>query len=55
MKPTGILIHLKGIIEFDRRYNISKKYDMTLPEAVLTFKILDNAGLTSKERQLALI
>ena len=42
------------IIEFDRRYNISKKYDMTLPEAVLTFKILDNAGLTSKERQLAL-
>lgn len=42
------------IVEFDKRYNKSKKYEMSLPEAVLAFKILDNAGLTSKDRQLAL-
>jgi hypothetical protein len=27
------------IVEFDKRYNKSKKYDMSLPEAVLAFKI----------------
>lgn len=42
------------IVEFDKRYNKSKKYEMTLPEAVLAFKILDNAGLSSSEKQLAL-
>ncbi|VDI61048.1 Hypothetical predicted protein [Mytilus galloprovincialis] len=42
------------IIEFDKRYSKSKKYDMTLPEAVLAFKLLDNAGLSSRDKQLAL-
>ncbi|CAG2196704.1 unnamed protein product [Mytilus edulis] len=42
------------IIEFDKRYSKSKKYDMTLAEAVLAFKLLDNAGLSSRDKQLAL-
>ena len=42
------------IIEFDQRYQCSKKYDMTLPDAVLAFKVLDNAELNQQERQLAL-
>ena len=31
-----------------------KRYEMTLPHAVLALKLLDNASLTVKERQLAL-
>lgn len=41
-------------LEFDKRYNKAKKYEMTLPEAVLAFKILDNAGLSLQEKQFAL-
>lgn len=42
------------ILEFDKRYNKSKRYEMTLPEAVLAFKLLDNAVLSPQEKQLAL-
>ena len=42
------------ILEYERRYNQCKKYDMTLPDAVLSFRLLDNAGLSQKEKQLAL-
>ena len=42
------------IVEFDKRYSKSKKHDMALPEAVLAFRLLDNAGLSTKDRQLAL-
>jgi phosphotransferase system IIA component len=42
------------IIELDKRYNKAKKYDMTLPEAVLAFKIVDNAELAVQKKQLAL-
>ena len=42
------------IVEFDKRYNKAKKHDMALPEAVLAFKILDRAGLSMQEKQLAL-
>ena len=42
------------IVEFDKRYSKSKKHDMVLPEAVLAFKLLDNAELSTKDRQLAL-
>ena len=40
------------IIEFDKLYNKAKKYEMALPEAVLAFKLLDNAGLTSEKNSL---
>lgn len=41
------------IIDFEQRYNRMKKY-MTLPDAVLAFKLLDTACLDDKSRQLAL-
>lgn len=42
------------ILEFDKPYNKAKKYEMALPEAIIAFKILDNAGLSSQEKQLDL-
>lgn len=42
------------IIDFEQRYNRMKKYNMTLPDAVLAFKLLDTACLDEKNRQLAL-
>ncbi|CAG2191494.1 unnamed protein product [Mytilus edulis] len=42
------------IIEFEQRYNKCKKYEMVLPDAILAFKLLDNAGLSQSNRQLAL-
>lgn len=42
------------IIDFEQRYNCMKKYNMTLPDAVLAFKLLDTACLEEKRRQLAL-
>jgi hypothetical protein len=42
------------VVEFERRYNVCKKYEMTLPDAVLSFKLLYSANLTTKDRQLAL-
>ena len=42
------------IIEFEQRYNKCKKYNMVLPDTMLAFKLLDNAGLGQSDRQLAL-
>ena len=45
---------LDYIIEFDRNYNKMSKLKMKLPDAVLAFKLLDTAGLSVKDKQLAL-
>ena len=42
------------IIEFERKYNRTKKFNMTLPDNVLAFKLLDCCCLTVGEKQLAL-
>ena len=42
------------IIEFEQRYNRCKKYEMVLPDTILAFKLLDNAGLNQSDRHLAL-
>ena len=42
------------IVQFEQHYTKCKKYDMVLPDAVLAFKLLDEANLNVKERQLAL-
>ncbi|XP_034552315.1 uncharacterized protein LOC117821880 isoform X2 [Notolabrus celidotus] len=42
------------IVEFERRYNRLSKFNMQLPDAVLAFKLLDTAGLSVKDKQLAL-
>ncbi|KAI4873784.1 hypothetical protein NFI96_002219, partial [Prochilodus magdalenae] len=42
------------IVEFERVYNKMSKLKMKLPDAVLAFKLLDTAGLTVKDKQLAL-
>ena len=38
------------IIEYEKRYNLCKKYKMKYPDSVLAFKLLCNAGLSAKER-----
>ena len=42
------------IIEFERRYNKTKKFNMMLPDPVLAFKLLDSCNLNNSEKQLAL-
>ena len=42
------------IINFEQKYNKCKKFEMPLPDTVLAFKVLDNAGLSQSDRQLAL-
>ena len=42
------------IVEFDQRYHKIVQHKMTLPDAVLAFKLLENANLSNHERQLAL-
>ena len=42
------------IIEFEKRFNALKKFNMDLPDGILAFKLLDNAGLSQQQRQLAL-
>lgn len=42
------------IIEFERRYDLCKKSDISLPNAVLSFKLLDSVGLSEMDGQLAL-
>lgn len=42
------------IVEFERRYNRCKKFEMPLPDAILAFKLLDGAGLDLRERQMAM-
>lgn len=40
------------IIDFEQRYNQIKKYEMTLPNAVLAFKLLDTTCLDEKTDNL---
>ena len=61
MTPIKILMVLGNLVilndymvEFDQRYQKSVKHQMTLPDAVLAFKLLDNANLRNHERKLAL-
>ena len=42
------------VAEFEKLYNRTKKYNMTLPQSVLAFKLLEGAGLEHKDRQLVL-
>ena len=42
------------ILEYECRYNQCKKYEMTLPEAVFSFRLSDSANLSAKDKQLAL-
>ncbi len=51
---NGLVSMTDYIIDFEQRYNRMKKYNMTLPDAVLAFKLLDTACLDEKNRQLAL-
>ena len=43
-----------NIVDFDSLYTKIRKREMVLPEAALAFKLLDGAGLTENQRQLAL-
>ena len=42
------------ISEFMRRNNELTKHDVKIPNSILAFKMLDNAGLDFKEKQIAL-
>ena len=42
------------ISEFMRRNNDLKKHDVKIPNSILAFKMLDNAGLDFKDKQMAL-
>lgn len=42
------------IIQFEQHYNRLSGYKMVLPDGILAFKLLDNAGLSAQERKLAL-
>ena len=42
------------ISEFMRRNNELKKHDVKIPNSILAFKMLDNAGLDFKDKQMAL-
>lgn len=42
------------IYDFENKYSVCKKRKMELPSAVMAFKLLDNAGLSDTEKQLAM-
>ena len=42
------------ILEYEQRYKQCQKSEMTLPDAVLSFKLLDTCGLNKTERQMVL-
>jgi transposase InsO family protein len=42
------------VMEFEKRYNKTKKFKMDLPQSVLCFKLLEGANLANKDRQLVL-
>lgn len=42
------------IVDFEQKYNVMRKFNMELPDAVLAFKLLETAGLDLKDKQLAL-
>ena len=53
-KKTPNMTMENYLIEFDKLYNKTRKYNMALPEAVLAFKLLEGASLPHKDRQLVL-
>ena len=53
-KKTSTMSMENYLIDFDKLYNRTRKYTMTLPEAVLAFKLLEGANLSHKDRQLVL-
>lgn len=54
LKRDSNVSMLDYVIEFERIYNKMSKLKMKLPDAVPAFKLLDTAGLTIKDKQLAL-
>lgn len=42
------------VIEFEKRYNRIKKFNMELPDAVLAYKLLDRANLTRDDQKMVL-
>ena len=42
------------ITEFEKLYNKTAEFKMTLPQAFQAFKLLEGAGLYQKDRQLVL-
>ena len=42
------------ILEYEHLYHKMMEHEMKLPDAVLTFKLLDGANITDDERKLAL-
>lgn len=53
-KKTPNISMNEYIIEYERLYGACRKHKMDYPDSVLAFKLLDNAGLCEKERQLVL-
>ena len=41
-------------MEFERLYEKAKSHKMELPDAILAYKLLENAALDTRERQMAL-
>ena len=52
-KRNGTISMENYVIEFEKLYNKTCKYKMTLPKSVLAFKLL-GANLDHKDRQLIL-
>ena len=42
------------VLEFERLYERAKSHKMTLPDSILGYKLLENACLETRERQMAL-
>ena len=53
-KKTGDISMEEYISEFRRRNNELKKFKVSIPNCILAFKMLDNASLDLKEKQIAL-
>lgn len=52
-KPEGLKI-ADYIYEFELRYSKCKKHKLELPDAILAFKLLDSACLSTQEKMLAM-
>ncbi|KAK4305604.1 hypothetical protein Pmani_022572 [Petrolisthes manimaculis] len=44
----------KYILEFVKRIAVLEKYKVSIPKCILAFKLLDNAGLDIKDKQIVL-
>ncbi len=53
-RRNGYMSMSEYMIEFEQKYNACKIHEMVLPDAILAFKLLDNASLSQTDRQLAL-